>query len=74
MQYVFASDHRHDLPPADVKALLGSKAANIAVMVNELGLSVPPAFTISTVACHAYLADGWPDGLDSQIRDGMAQV
>ncbi|RLV48149.1 pyruvate, phosphate dikinase [Nocardioides mangrovicus] len=41
----------------DQKELLGGKGANLAEMTN-LGLPVPPGFTISTDACRAYLADG----------------
>jgi pyruvate, orthophosphate dikinase len=65
--YVFPFDHDHGLPLPQVKALVGSKAANIATMVNDLGLPVPPGFTISTEACREYLAHGWPDGLDAEI-------
>jgi len=35
----------------DMKALLGGKGANIAEMTN-LGIPVPPGFTISTEACN----------------------
>jgi pyruvate,orthophosphate dikinase len=38
----------------DQKDLLGGKGANLAEMTN-LGLPVPPGFTISTEACLAYL-------------------
>ena len=55
-------------------ALVGGKAANLAVMAGELGLPVPPGFVISTEACRAYLAGGWPDGLDDEIREGMAAI
>ena len=41
----------------DLKDLLGGKGANLAEMTN-LGLPVPPGFTISTEACRAYLSDG----------------
>ena len=52
--------------------LLGGKAANIATMAVDLGLPVPPAFTITTEACRAFLATGWPDGLDEELRAAMA--
>ena len=39
--------------------LLGGKGANLAEMTN-LGLPVPPGFTITTEACRAYLATGAP--------------
>ncbi len=74
MPFVYAYDHRHDLPPADLTLLVGGKAANIATMATELGLPVPPAFTITTGACNRYLADGWPDGLDAEIRDHMDRL
>ena len=40
----------------DLKDLLGGKGANLAEMTN-LGLPVPPGFTITTEACRAYLDD-----------------
>ena len=57
MAHVYAFDHPHGQPLAEVKALIGSKAANLAVMAIELGLPVPPAFTVTTTACKAYLAE-----------------
>src|ERR1035437_5742022 len=71
---VYDCDHRHDLPFADVKRLVGGKAANLAVMAVDLGLPVPPAFTITTTACNEYLASGWPDGLDAELREHMARI
>ena len=74
MTWVFASD----APPAGSTEsrvlLLGGKAANLATMALDLGLPVPPAFTISTEACRAYLATGWPDGLDEEVRAAMAAL
>ena len=59
--YDFTEGHK------DMKDLLGGKGANLAEMTN-LGLPVPPGFTISTDACRAYLAAGAaPDGLDEQV-------
>ncbi|GIH29737.1 pyruvate, phosphate dikinase [Acrocarpospora phusangensis] len=40
----------------DLRDLLGGKGANLAEMTN-LGLPVPPGFTITTEACRTYLAD-----------------
>ena len=56
----------------DMKDLLGGKGANLAEMTN-LGLPVPPGFTITTQACNAYLATGgFPEGLldeaDAHLR------
>jgi pyruvate,orthophosphate dikinase len=41
----------------DLKDLLGGKGANLAEMTN-LGLPVPPGFTITTEACTTYLRTG----------------
>jgi pyruvate,orthophosphate dikinase len=59
--YDFAEGNR------DQKDLLGGKGANLAEMTN-LGLPVPPGFTITTEACRAYLGSGAePDGLHDQV-------
>ena len=41
----------------DMRDLLGGKGANLAEMTN-LGLPVPPGFTITTQACRVYLETG----------------
>ena len=53
-----------------MKSPLGSKGANLAEMVN-IGIPVPPGFTISTEACtHHYANDGgYPDGLEDEIDE-----
>ena len=52
------------------KNLLGGKGANLAEMTN-LGLPVPPGFTITTDACNAYREAGqqFPEGLLDQVAD-----
>ena len=40
-----------------MRELLGGKGANLAEMTN-IGLPVPPGFTISTEACHTYFESG----------------
>ena len=58
----------------DQKDLLGGKGANLAEMTN-LGLPVPPGFTISTEACRAYLAAGdLPDGLADEIEEHLTAL
>ena len=58
----------------DMKDLLGGKGANLAEMHN-MGLPVPPTFTISTQACKAYLAQGQePAELSAQIDDAIAEI
>lgn len=57
--------------PLPDRALIGGKAWSIARMV-DLGLPVPPAFVITTRACSAYQAEGFPAGLEQEIADGIA--
>jgi pyruvate,orthophosphate dikinase len=56
------------------KQLLGGKGANLAEMTN-LGLPVPPGFTITTEACRAYLAESRePDGLVDEVREHLTRI
>ncbi len=55
----------------DMKDLLGGKGANLAEMTN-LGLPVPPGFTITTEACLAYLKEGaFPEGLMDEVEEHL---
>jgi pyruvate,orthophosphate dikinase len=74
MTFVYSFDHPHDAPHADVRAILGGKGANLAVMASQLKLPVPPGFTISTEACLTYLSDGWPSGLEEDIRLELGRI
>jgi pyruvate, orthophosphate dikinase len=67
MPLVFAFDHKYRKPPMELKDLLGGKGANLAEMTSVLGLPVPPGFTITTDACRAYMAGGWPGGLSEEV-------
>ncbi len=72
--YVYAFDHKHRRPPMEMKDLLGGKGANLAEMTSVLDLPVPAGFTISTDACRAYMASGWPEGLDDQVAKNLAKL
>jgi pyruvate, orthophosphate dikinase len=53
----------------DMKDLLGGKGANLAEMTN-MGLPVPPGFTITTEGCLEYLKQGtFPDGLMPETEE-----
>ena len=60
---------------AQMKALLGGKGANLAEMSN-LGLPVPPGFTISTEVCSWFYAHGrtYPDDLAAQVDAALASL
>ncbi|MHB1591215.1 MAG: pyruvate, phosphate dikinase [Sulfuricella sp.] len=56
------------------KMLLGGKGANLCEMT-QIGLNVPPGFTITTEACLAYLEKNHlPDGLMDDIKSHMAAL
>ncbi|MGI8880722.1 MAG: pyruvate, phosphate dikinase [Jatrophihabitans sp.] len=58
----------------DLKDLLGGKGANLAEMTN-LGLPVPPGFTITTEACQAYLKSGrQPSELAAEVSEHLAAL
>ncbi|PWC54351.1 pyruvate phosphate dikinase [Azospirillum sp. TSO22-1] len=60
---------------ADMKNLLGGKGANLAEMAN-LGLPVPPGFTITTELCTYFYANGraYPGELKDQVAAALAAV
>src|SRR3982751_3370866 len=58
----------------DQKDLLGGKGANLAEMTN-LGLPVPPGFTITTDACRYYLEHGTTPGeLAEQVTEQLTAL
>src|ERR671926_237460 len=58
----------------DQKDLLGGKGANLAEMTN-LGLPVPPGFTITTDACRYYLEHGCtPPDLGGQVTEHLTAL
>ena len=74
MRYVYAFDESPGLPSSELSALLGGKGAGLAAMTAQLGLPVPPGFTITTAACRAFFAEGWPDGLDGELEAHLRRL
>ena len=60
---------------SSMRDLLGGKGANLAEMAN-LGLPVPPGFTITTALCTYYYANGkrYPKELDAQVKAALDHV
>ena len=73
MIYFFANCHAEG--NAAMSEELGGKGANLAEMTN-LGVLVPPGFTITTDVCAAYYnSDGkWPEGLKGQVQKNIAKL
>ena len=69
-QYVFSFEEGD----GKNKMLLGGKGANLCEMT-QIGLAVPPGFTVSTEACLAYLDRGdLPEGLWETIKHYMVEL
>ncbi len=60
---------------AKMKELLGGKGANLAEMTN-LGVPVPPGFTIATKVCGEYYKSGgkWPKGLAEEVQANVVKL
>lgn len=60
---------------ADMRNLLGGKGANLAEMTN-LGLPIPPGFTVTTEACTEYYNNGKQisDEIKNQIFDALKKL
>jgi pyruvate,orthophosphate dikinase len=59
----------------EMKNLLGGKGANLAEMTN-IGVPVPPGFTITTDVCVEFYRNGrkLPKGLDEEVRAAVARM
>jgi pyruvate, orthophosphate dikinase len=60
---------------AKLKQLLGGKGANLAEMTN-IGIPVPPGFTITTEVCNAYYENNrnYPEGVDTQVDKNLKKL
>jgi len=75
-QYIYSFAGGSADGDASMKSLLGGKGANLAEMAN-IGLPVPPGFTISTEVCTYFYDQGktYPGGLfDKDIPDALKKV
>jgi pyruvate,orthophosphate dikinase len=58
----------------DMTSVLGGKGANLAEMTN-LGVPVPPGFTIACAECIEYLNSGkYPDRLRAEVEGNVARL
>ena len=74
-KYVYFFGGKRAEGAAEMKGLLGGKGANLAEMVN-IGLPVPPGFTISTEVCTYYYdhKQSYPKSLEKEVRTAMGKV
>src|SRR6476619_3356015 len=74
-QWVYAFGGGRAEGKSNMRNLLGGKGAGLAEMAN-LGLPVPPGFTITTEVCTYYYAHDkqYPKDLKAQVEKALAQV
>ena len=74
-KYVYSFGGKTTDGTGEMKNLLGGKGANLAEMAN-LGLPVPPGFTVTTECCVDYFTNGskLPAGTEEQVLAALAQV
>jgi pyruvate,orthophosphate dikinase len=74
MEFVYRFGNKQADGSAELRDLLGGKGANLAEMTN-IGLPVPPGFTISTRACVHYMRrKSLPKRLKAEVGQGMAFI
>ncbi|TMJ73386.1 MAG: pyruvate, phosphate dikinase [Alphaproteobacteria bacterium] len=75
MKWVYSFGNGKAEGRADMRNLLGGKGAGLAEMAN-LGLPVPPGFTITTEVCTYHYENDktYPKGLRRQVATALAQV
>ena len=65
------------VPTSTDKQILGGKGANLAAMSN-MGLAVPPGFTLTTECCAQYCSNNWeqklPPVLWNQVQEHLKDV
>ncbi len=71
--YFFGADQTEG--NAKMKNLLGGKGANLAEMAN-LGIPVPPGFTITTEVCTYFYKNNktFPSELESQVNEALHKI
>ncbi|MBN1698044.1 MAG: pyruvate, phosphate dikinase [Spirochaetales bacterium] len=74
-QYVFFFGRGKAEGNAKMKEILGGKGANLAEMTN-LGIPVPPGFTISTEVCDLFYKNKrkYPAGLDKEVEENLKRL
>ena len=73
-KYVYVFGRGHADGAAVDKKLLGGKGANLAEMTN-LGVPVPPGFTITTDVCRQHLmSHAMPDGVEEAVAEALERL
>ncbi len=73
-RYVYFFGNGHADGTRDMKVLLGGKGANLAEMTN-IGVPVPPGFTMTCELCAVYLRDQtYPEELRAEVTANLTRL
>jgi pyruvate,orthophosphate dikinase len=71
---IFEFSKEHTDGDSSMVSLLGGKGANLAEMTN-LGISVPPGFTITTEVCNYFMEHNQlPDSLEEEVDNAVKKL
>ena len=71
---IFEFSKQHTDGDSSMVSLLGGKGANLAEMTN-LGISVPPGFTITTEVCNYFMEHNQlPDSLEEEVDNAVKKL
>lgn len=75
MKYVYFFNKGENEGDTSMKGLIGGKGANLAEMA-DLGIPVPPGFTLSTEVCRYYNEHdlSYPDSLKGEVRKNLRRL
>jgi pyruvate, orthophosphate dikinase len=71
---IFSFDHPHTDQHTELRRRLGGKGFSLWLMTHELGLPVPPGFTIETSQCRRFLVEGSLSALEAAVREHMSRI
>ncbi len=75
MKMVYSFEDIKDGNTQESIFLLGNKGAQLSEMTN-IGLPVPPGFTLTTNACNQFYEQGqkWPKGLEDEVKEHLDRL
>jgi pyruvate, orthophosphate dikinase len=68
---LYRFDHPHTGSLKEVAAKVGGKGASLWMMQSQLGLPVPPGFTLGIEACRLWQSNGWTQAHEDALKEGM---
>lgn len=71
---LYRFDHPHVGTLKEIATKVGGKGASLWMMQSQLGLPVPPGFTLGVEACLLWQKSGWTQAHESALRSGLTDL